>query len=81
MNYRIEDIASEKLVGKRIMMSFSNNKTFDLWRSFMRGRKEIQNIAGTDLYSIQIYAPHFFDNFNQDAVFEKWPAIEVKASA
>ena len=78
MNYRIENIASKKLVGKRIMMSFSNNKTFDLWRSFMPGRKEIQNIAGTDLYSIQIYSPHFFDNFNRDAVFEKWAAIEVK---
>lgn len=77
MNFRVENIASKKFVGKRIIMSFSNNKTFDLWRSFMSRIKEIQNNIGTDLYSIQIYAAHSFDNFNPDAVFEKWAAIEV----
>lgn len=75
MNFRIENIASKKLVGKRTLMSFSKNKTFDLWRSFMPKRKEIHNNIGADLYSIQIYAPHFFDNFNPNAEFEKWAAL------
>ncbi len=32
---RIEILAEKKLIGKRIKMTFSNNKTFDLWQSFM----------------------------------------------
>jgi AraC family transcriptional regulator len=77
MNYRIEVIPGKKLVGKRSLISFSNNKTSDLWRSFMTVRKEIRNNIGEALYSIQIYTPGFFDNFNQEAEFEKWAAMEV----
>jgi len=58
-------------------MTFANNKTVDLWRSFMPGLKEIQNNIGTDLYSVQIYPPLFFDNFNPHTQFEKWATIEV----
>jgi len=59
------------------LMSFSRNTTFELWNGFMPSRKEIQNAIGTDLYSIQIYSPLFFDNFNPNTQFEKWAAIEV----
>jgi len=58
-------------------MSFSRNRTFELWNRFMPRRKEIQNNIGTELYSIEIYAPSFFDNFNPEKEFEKWAAIEV----
>ena len=58
-------------------MSFSNNTTGELWRSFMPGRKEILNNIGPELYSIQIYKPLFFDNFNPGTLFEKWAAMEV----
>lgn len=58
-------------------MSFSDNKTFELWRSFMPRRKEIQNNIGTELYSIEVYTPLYFNNFNPNAEFEKWAAIEV----
>jgi AraC family transcriptional regulator len=77
MEYRIEEIKEKKLVGKRMMMTFSNNKTGELWRSFMTGRKNIQNNIGTELFSLQIYAPLFFDNFDPDTEFEKWATIEV----
>jgi AraC family transcriptional regulator len=77
MNYRIEVIPGKKLVGKRALISFSNNKTSDLWRSFMPVRTEIRNNIGTELYSIQIYAHGFFNNFKQEAEFEKWAAMEV----
>jgi len=73
----IKTLSEKKLIGKRMTMSFSNNRTFELWRSFIPRRKEIKNSIGTELYSIQRYTPLFFSNFNQDAEFEKWAAIEV----
>lgn len=73
----IETLTEKKFVGKRMAMSFSNNKTFELWRSFMPMRKEIQNQIGTKLYSIEVYPPCFFDDFNPGAEFEKWAALEV----
>ncbi len=75
---RIEILAEKKLIGKRIKMTFSNNKTFDLWQSFMPYRKEIKNSVSSDLFSMQIYPTSFdFINFNLEAEFEKWAAIEV----
>jgi AraC family transcriptional regulator len=73
----IETLKEKKLVGQFIKMSFSNNKTFELWRSFMPHRKEIQNNLGSDLYSIEVYEPGFFGNFNPAREFDKWAAIEV----
>ena len=43
----------------------------------MPRRKEIHNCIGTDLYSIQIYDPLFFNNFNPNTEFEIWATIEV----
>jgi AraC family transcriptional regulator len=77
MEPRIERLKEKKLVGMRITTSFSNNKTFELWSTFMPSRKEIHNCIGTDLYSIQIYDPLFFNNFNPNTEFEKWATIEV----
>lgn len=77
MDYRIETLAEKKLVGKRITTTFSNNKTVELWRSFMPGRTEIKNNIGTELYSMQLYTPTFFDHFNPDEAFEKWATMEV----
>lgn len=78
MEQRIEILAEKRLIGKRMKMNFSHNKTGDLWRGFMSGRKEIKNNAGIELYSMQIFPPMFFDNFSPDTEFEKWAAIEVK---
>jgi AraC family transcriptional regulator len=77
MEPRIEKLKEKKLIGKRINMSFANNKTTELWRSFMPRRKEIKNYIGQDLYSIEIYNPDFFLRFNPESVFEKWAAIQV----
>jgi AraC family transcriptional regulator len=73
MEPRIEIIAEKKLVGKRMRMSFAENKTYELWRSFM---PRINSI-GTYLYSMQIYETDFFTNFDPNKEFEKWAAIEV----
>ena len=77
MKPRIETLSEKKLIGKRITMSLSNNKTAELWKSFMPRRKEIQNCIGTNLYSMQIYDPLYFSNFDSNADFEKWATIEV----
>jgi AraC family transcriptional regulator len=58
-------------------MSFSMNKTRALWQSFMPLRNEIRNSIGSELYSIEIYEPLFFNNFNSEREFEKWAAVEV----
>jgi len=77
MNHRIETLSGKKLIGKRMRMSVSGNKTGDLWRSFMPRRKEILNNRGKDLYSMQVYDNLYFNNFNPDKEFEKWAAVEV----
>lgn len=73
----IKITSEKKLVGKRMTISFSNNRTVDLWKSFMPRRKEISNHIGTELYSLQIYSPLFFTNVNPNTEFEKWATMEV----
>ena len=77
MEYRIETIVPKKLVGKRMKMSLATDKTWALWHSFMPRRKEIISTAGKELFSVKVYDPLYFDNFNPNAEFEKWAAIEV----
>src|SRR3712207_1565359 len=74
---RIEKVAEKKLVGKRLTMSLANNRTGELWKSFMPRRKEVRNTAGPALYSLQVYAPLYFDAFSPGNEFEKWAAVEV----
>lgn len=78
MEPRIELLKRKKMVGQRFIMSLSNDKTFQLWNTFMPRRKEILNKVGADLFSIQIYDRSLiFDNFNDTTEFEKWAAVEV----
>jgi AraC family transcriptional regulator len=79
MVVRIETFKEKKLVGNCLKMSLSDNKTIELWRNFMPRRKEIKNRVNDDLFSIQVYDQSFdFLNFNPDALFEKWAAVEVE---
>jgi len=74
----IEISSEKKLVGSRMKMTFSKNKTAELWKNFMQRRKEIKNNLTTDLISMQIYnQTAYFDIFNNDTLFEKWAAVEV----
>lgn len=77
MNPRIEILPEKKLIGQRLQMTLVNNKTQELWHSFMPKRREIQNTISTDLYAVQIYEPTYFEAFNPNAIFEKWATIEV----
>ena len=76
MEPRIETLPEKKLIGKRMTMSLANNKTGELWRSFMPRRREIQNGLTSELFSMQVYnRPLDLGNMNQE--FEKWAAVEV----
>ena len=78
MEQRIEKLTEKKLVGIRTKMSLTNNKTGELWRTFMPRREEIMNQVTTDLFSMQVYDPSYdFKNFDPGAMFEKWAAVEV----
>jgi len=61
-----------------MQMSLANNKTQELWKSFMPRLKEIENIVGQDLYSMQVYRQlPDFNNFSPETEFIKWAAKEV----
>lgn len=77
MHPRIENLTVKKLVGKRLKMSFANNRTAELWGSFMQRRKEIINQISSDLFSLQIYESSHFVNFYPTKEFEKWALVEV----
>jgi len=77
---RIEMLNKKILVGYQRVMSFTNNKTFELWSSFMPRRKEITNSINTDLYSLEVYEPGYFNDFDPSKKFQKWAAVEVAGS-
>lgn len=77
MEPRIIELTEKKLIGKRMKMSLIENKTSELWRNFMMDRKKISNPIGTDLYSMQLYGPQYFDLFSPATEFEKWATTEV----
>lgn len=75
MDFKVVEVKSKKLVGKSLEMSFTENRTGDLWRSFAPMIKEIPSRAGTDRVSLQIYP----NEFMQDPTlkFTKWALVEV----
>jgi AraC family transcriptional regulator len=77
MESRIEILPEKRFIGKKIRMSFLNNKTYELWKSFMPYRKQITNNIGSELYSIEVYEPLYFNKFDPGKEFEKWAAVEV----
>lgn len=74
---RIEILSKKKLIGTRIKTSLTDNKTHELWRSFMPKRAEIINPISSDLFAVQVYEPNYFEAFNPNTVFEKWATLEV----
>jgi len=77
MQPRIENLKEKMLVGKRLIMSLANNKTGELWKSFMPRRIEISNNLTNDLISMQVYKPTYFADFIPTNEFEKWAVVEV----
>ena len=77
MTLRIEMLNEKKLVGKRLIMSLANNKTIELWHSFLKDRREISNNVTNVLISMQVYKQTHFADFKPTNEFEKWATVEV----
>ena len=78
---RFEHSGEKTLVGKRKVMSLTEDKTFELWKCFMPASSKIEEKVGTLFYSIVVYPRDYFKNFNPHATFEKWAAVEVASRA
>lgn len=75
---QIKILPQKKLVGKSLRMSLSDNKTAELWRSFMPERKKIENAVSDSLFSIQLYDTNLdFKSFTPQTEFTKCAMIEV----
>lgn len=74
---RIEDLKEKKLIGTHLEMSLADNRTGELWKSFMPLRKSIADAISSDLISMQVYSPTHFLNFSPANRFEKWATVEV----
>ena len=73
---RIEKLSEKRLIGKKLKMSLGDNKTFELWKSFMPRLNEITNKKNNEMFSLQVYnEPIILGNFKQE--FEKWALVEV----
>ena len=75
----ITHLLPKKLIGQRLSMSLAENKTLQLWQTFMPRRNEIQFRLNNDLISMQVYADIF--TYNPTILFEKWAAVEVSDAA
>jgi len=74
----IKILSPKKLIGKRLRMNLSQNRTAELWRSFMPRRKDIELPVSSDLISMQVYDPQFnFEDFTMETEFDKWATVEV----
>jgi AraC family transcriptional regulator len=78
MFLRIETIKEKKIICKKLRMSFSDYKPYELWHSFMPSRKQIRNSVTDDLFSIASYPDSFdFKTFSPEMGFEKRAGLEV----
>lgn len=71
----IETLKEKKLVGKKLRMTLVNDKTSELWRSFMPERSKIQNKVSTEMISLRVYDETLRPDPHQE--FDKWAAVEV----
>jgi AraC family transcriptional regulator len=77
MEPRIEILKEKKLVGCKLKMSLTHNKTGQLWGSFAPRVKKIKNRVTSDKISMQVYDTSYHSNFNPSNEFEKWATVEV----
>lgn len=77
MEPRLEELKEKILVGKRMDMCFADMKTQELWKCFMPLKKMVPNQVGEELFSVEVYRRNFFREYDEQALFQKWAAVEV----
>jgi len=65
-------------MGKHLRMSLTQDRTLELFRSFMPARKEISNVLTPEIFCMQVHdqVPDYSD-FKPEVQFEKWAAMAV----
>ena len=74
---KIKKLDAKLLVGISMEMSIVENRTRELWQSFMPKRQKVRNRINEDFYSVQVYDPSYFQSFDPHKKFIKWAAVEV----
>ena len=69
---------SKKLVGHFIEMSLFDNKTFELFSSFMPQKKLIKNTVSEDVFEVLIYDSNYLKKFCPTNTFTKWATVAVE---
>lgn len=77
MEPTIETVSPKRLVGVHLRMSLAENRTGELWQSFMPRRGEVSNRTDASYISMQVYDGVGVDQFSPATQFEKWAAVEV----
>lgn len=60
-----------------LQLSHSEHRVEELWRGFMLRRGEIHGAIGHDLFSVNVYPPDFFADYDATRTFTKWAAVEA----
>jgi AraC family transcriptional regulator len=77
METRIVEMEAKQLVGMHMAMSMADNKTGELWRTFMLRRREVSNRVDNNFISMQVYQRGEKNHFVPTTQFEKWAVVEV----
>lgn len=77
MEPRIESLPPTKLVGMHRRMSLAQNRTMELWQSFMPRRMEIKNRTNSKYISMDVYPEGQKGMLSPTNMFDKWAAVEV----
>lgn len=79
---KIVQSAGFTLVGKRLMMSWMNDRNAELYRQFMPQRHSILHRINNTVFSVQCYSKSIETYFQQPGLeFEKWAAVAVTDSS
>mgnify|MGYP000698795964 CR=1 FL=1 len=74
----IIEIKGKTLIGMSKSMSYTQDKTKELWQGFGPRIKSISHKKDNLMYSVNIYPTDFHENsIDPDKRFVKWAAIEV----
>lgn len=73
-------IEGKRLGGLSMPMSYANNRTRELWQSFMPQKMRLPGWAAREMYSLQVYPPGYRLMETDPAVeFVKWAAVALGA--
>jgi AraC family transcriptional regulator len=79
MEPRIETLAPKKVIGMHKKMSLAQNRTVELWQSFMPRRMEIPNRTNSAYISMNVYPEDQEGMISPTTMFDKWAAVEVSS--